>query len=55
MIRSNIANTSNLKNLFMIYAVNFSKQHGYDWMCYLDADEYLVLNKHQSNVNFFGN
>jgi len=26
-------------------AVSIAKQHGYDWMLYLDADEFLVLNK----------
>lgn len=41
-----------LKKNLMRYANYYAKTNGFDWMLYLDADEFLVLNK-CNNVNIF--
>lgn len=43
-----------IKTQFMQTAITIAKICGYKWMMYLDADEFLVLNK-DSNINDFLN
>ena len=45
-----IDNTGNIKGTCMKNAVILAK--GYDWMLYLDADEFLVLNNHTTIKEF---
>jgi hypothetical protein len=45
-------NISNMKNTLMRRAVEISKQKGFDWMLYIDADEFLHL-KNTMNIKTF--
>jgi hypothetical protein len=44
--------TDNVKLLLMQEAVNISNKHNVSWMLYLDADEFLLLNK-LTNIKHF--
>lgn len=43
-----IDGTGNIKGPCMENAINYAKNKQYDWMMYLDADEFLVLNSYKS-------
>lgn len=40
------------KNNLIINAHKYAKNNGYDWMLYLDADEFLVLNDDEDVKSF---
>ena len=41
-------NVKNLKESLMMKAKDYSVKNAYDWMLYLDADEFLILNDYNS-------
>lgn len=50
--RSNVPNHNGLKGAFVTKAVTYAKLHNYDWMLYLDADEFLVLPRDATVADF---
>jgi hypothetical protein len=42
----NITGDTNIKKECMNIAISIAKQKKYEWMIYLDADEFLIINKH---------
>ena len=42
----------NNKTNYVSNAINYSKKNNYDWMLYLDADEFLILKNH-TNIKSF--
>ena len=49
---------NDVKMTLMNYAVTLAKQMKFDWMIYIDADEFIILNKHndvQSLLREFNN
>ena len=47
--------SGNIKMNLMMDAVNISKKDNVSWMLYLDADEFLLLNKHQNVKDYLRN
>ncbi len=48
-------NDGNIKQVLMNYASKLAKRWNFDWFIYLDADEFLVLNKRFKGVKHFLN
>lgn len=49
-----VGGTGNIKIALMKQAVDIAKRDGVSWMLYLDADEYLLINKYNHIKEFLG-